>query len=668
MNKAINYRPEIDGLRAVAVMGVVLFHAGLGFPGGYVGVDVFFVISGFLITGLICKKLEVDSFSLLDFWAKRIRRILPAVTVVVLAVILIGLYLLDSQALSDLALSSTYQSVMSANFYFWKNTWYFGNVDHTPLLHTWTLALEEQFYVFFPILLIVIYRFFRNRVFEVLFVIALVSFGISVYFTPIYPEASFFLLPSRAWELLAGSLLAVSKGRVVSGAIAEVLSVIGLALIGYAMLVFDKNMSFPSYNAAIPVLGTVLLIYSFNSKMTLVGRVMSLKPFVFFGLISYSLYLWHWPMFAYARIVFGNFGMAIAWAMVFMSVGVSYLSYRLIENPFRWGRPKLPRKNVIWCGLAAIALLFTASISITYSGGLPGRFGVNMAGVMEDISWYGKEYQSTGTKPTLIGHHPEGEIQTKPDFVFWGDSHAMAMAKLVDRLATEQELSGEAFLQSAGIPVVGLSVVSEPENERALSLERSESILNYILDNEIQNVILVARWSVYQNGPSKSEIDEGRPWDASLVSSSIANREASLKDAASSIAHQLEFMLDQLAQAGVQVWLIKQVPEIANTHAARMFYIANRFPFIADFDQPTLTISDHNFRQQGVNQMLDTISLSGARVLDPSPSFFDQTGVIRTTPERSFYRDNDHLTANGAEYFLSEMIDSILAEIESGSP
>ncbi|HYK43019.1 MAG TPA: acyltransferase, partial [Thermoanaerobaculia bacterium] len=316
-SSSLSYRPEIDGLRGVAVVLVVLFHAGFGCPGGYVGVDVFFVISGFLITSLIWKDLEGERFTFARFWERRARRIVPALVAVVAATLFAGWFLLLPADYERLGRSAASQAVFAANVHFWLTGGYFAPAAaEQPLLHTWSLALEEQFYWIVPVALFLVFgarRFERRRSSMILAAIGcgiVSSFTLSVWGVAHHPSAAFYLLPTRAWELLLGSLVAFlpmrsqpSQGR----AVRELAAIGGVALILLAAFGYRATTPFPGAAALAPCLGAALWIRSNGRETsaspapTLAGSVLSRPLPVFVGLASYSLYLWHWPFLAFAR-------------------------------------------------------------------------------------------------------------------------------------------------------------------------------------------------------------------------------------------------------------------------------------------------------------------------------------------------------------------------------
>jgi len=299
-----HYRTDIDGLRAFAVLLVVLFHAGLGFSGGFIGVDVFFVISGYLITGIIVRETESNQgFSLKKFWQRRIHRILPAVLAMVVCVLLIAPFLMISKDLIAVAKSAISQSLMASNFRFARMpSGYFSTTTELwPLLHTWSLAVEEQFYIFYPLALSLVVKRFRRYAAACIWVLILVSFITSIVLTPVSPSFSFYLLPTRAWELGLGAALAIHPPMRFSLLVSHSASLLGLALIIGASLVMDSSTPFPGAAASIPCLGAALIIGVRSRAGN--GRRWWLENrlFVGIGLLSYSIYLWHWPIFSFLR-------------------------------------------------------------------------------------------------------------------------------------------------------------------------------------------------------------------------------------------------------------------------------------------------------------------------------------------------------------------------------
>jgi peptidoglycan/LPS O-acetylase OafA/YrhL len=342
----MQYRSEIDGLRAIAILPVVLFHAGIaGFSGGFVGVDVFFVLSGYLITGILIRSAEDGTFSILDFYERRARRILPALFAVMLVCIPFARSWMEIVDFRNFGESLTAVSLFASNVLFWLESDYFGGAaEQKPLLHTWSLAVEEQYYIVFPILLILIWRYRRGALPYALGLLALISLGVAEWSWRHAPTANFYLFPSRAWEILIGSLCAWAQWR--GGARRHGgLAWLGIAMILTSVFVFDETTPFPSLLALLPVLGTALVV-RYATEGTGAARMLSTRVIVGIGLISYSTYLVHQPLLAFTRIIsLSEPSTALMAGMAALSFPLGWLSWRFVERPFRRRGP-----GAIWPG------------------------------------------------------------------------------------------------------------------------------------------------------------------------------------------------------------------------------------------------------------------------------------------------------------------------------
>ena len=346
----MKYRAEIDGLRALAVLPVILFHAGFErFSGGFVGVDVFFVISGYLITTIIISEMAEGKFSIVNFYERRARRILPALFFVMAACLPFAWLWLEPNGLKDFGKSLVAVSTFSSNILFWRESGYFdAGAELKPLLHTWSLAVEEQYYILFPIFLMFTWRLGIKWVLILLSVVFFISLGVAQWGAYNKPIASFFLLPTRGWELLIGVFAAFYlkyNTHLKSHILNQVLSLLGFGMIIYSIVEFDKTTPFPSLYTLIPTIGTGLLILCAVPK-TLVYKLLSLKFIVGTGLISYSAYLWHQPLLAFARHrSFGEISELILITLCVMSLVMAWFSWRFVEKPFR-SKTKVNRKSI----------------------------------------------------------------------------------------------------------------------------------------------------------------------------------------------------------------------------------------------------------------------------------------------------------------------------------
>ena len=368
----MQYRPEIDGLRSIAVLPVLLFHAGFQtFSGGFVGVDIFFVISGYLITSIILKEKLEGNFQLVNFYERRARRILPALFLIMIFCIPLAFSLMTPGELKDFALSLGATSLFGSNILFWQDAGYFaGPNELKPLLHTWSLAVEEQYYIIFPLFLMLTWNLGFKWILSILSILAFFSLMLSQWASFQAPVANFYLLPTRGWELLMGVFTAFYLLKqnynfaFVPIWIAEMGSLLGMLLIGYSILTFDSLTPFPGIWTLLPTIGTVLIIL-FASPRTFLGRLLSLKFIVGIGLISYSLYLWHQPLFAFARIMSpDDLNASEYFALIALSFIFAFISWKYIEKIFR-DKNRIKTKN-IFLGSAFMSILLLVMGALIY--------------------------------------------------------------------------------------------------------------------------------------------------------------------------------------------------------------------------------------------------------------------------------------------------------------
>lgn len=382
----LKYRPEIDGLRAISVLAVVLFHLGVpGISGGFAGVDVFFVISGFLITSILRTELESGSFSLLAFYDRRIRRILPALLVVLIATLAAGYLFLAPGDFVTMARSGIAAAASVSNIFFYLNTGYFdASSSLMPLLHTWSLAIEEQFYIALPLALVAVYKVRRGKcALPVLVALFALSFTGAIIALAHNPKAAFYLPQYRAWELAAGSILAFlpapKSSRFAPG--------LGVALILVAVLVLDKSIPFPGVAALLPVAGAALIL-RYGSHPGLVRSTLSAPVLVFIGKISYSLYLWHWPVIVFWKHYTSNAPLQPheQIALGALSVVLGWLSWRWIEQPFR--KRNLNEQRTVGTGIGASILISGVAMTVVLAQGFPARIPTDLGNLgNRDAMW-----------------------------------------------------------------------------------------------------------------------------------------------------------------------------------------------------------------------------------------------------------------------------------------
>jgi peptidoglycan/LPS O-acetylase OafA/YrhL len=434
-----HYRPEIDGLRAMAILPVLFYHAGFTlFSGGFVGVDVFFVISGFLITSIIIQPIEQRRFSFAGFYERRIRRIFPALFAVAFCSTIAAAILLPPDGFKQYGESLASMTVFASNIFFRMTAALFGYFDsHSdvqPLLHTWSLSVEEQFYIFLPVTLILLNRYARKHLVLVLVLACIASFGLSVWAVTYKPLGAFYHLPMRAWELLIGSVLAVQPLPLLrSRLLRETAGLLGLALIFGAAIGFNKQTPFPGAAALLPCVGAWLIIYTGAAGPSLAKTMLSTRPMVFIGAISYSLYLWHWPIIAFTKYFLVTSTLT-GWqigGVILASLIMAFISFEWIEAPFRRPGNFLTRRRAIAGGILVSAAFACIGIFIGLQHGFPQRFDpatqqlvtANAARIANHGAMNGD--CDNWRKPI----NDVNDIQTCPldirakNVLLWGDSH-----------------------------------------------------------------------------------------------------------------------------------------------------------------------------------------------------------------------------------------------------
>jgi peptidoglycan/LPS O-acetylase OafA/YrhL len=472
------YRPDIDGLRAVAVLLVVNFHAFSAVaPGGFVGVDVFFVISGFLITGIITRELERDRFSLIGFYNRRIRRIFPALIVVLAATLALGWFWMLPEAFAQLGSDSFASAAFFANIALLLQSGYFDvESARKPLLHLWSLGIEEQFYLFWPLLLMLAMRL-RISIIVAAAMLGIDSFLLNVVMIGSNPVATFYLPFTRAFELLAGAALACGWIKIdQSGGPSNRRAWIGAALIAASVALLDSHRAFPGWLAVLPVAGSALLL---SAPAAWVNRVVLASPaMVWIGLISYPLYLWHWPLLVFGGIIkFGPLTLLERELILLASAVLAWATYRFVEIPFRFGRPSRRKMFGLGAGMAIVAI---AGIAVMWGRGFEFRLPPEiraMASVRtESFKWRFHEClldlaRENNFADTCV------ERDRRPLVLIWGDSTAGA---LLPGLRKAQETRNFAIAQltsSSCIPALGADIAGVPNcramNDKVFALIRA---------------------------------------------------------------------------------------------------------------------------------------------------------------------------------------------------
>ncbi|WP_457586334.1 acyltransferase family protein [Ensifer canadensis] len=649
----ISYRRDIDGLRAVAVLSVVLYHA---FPagklkGGFIGVDIFFVISGFLITGILLRELQAGNFSIARFYCRRALRIFPALIAVLVACLGVGWLALFSDEYAQIGKHVAGSAAFVVNLLLWQEVGYF-DVSSTlkPLLHLWSLGIEEQFYIVWPVFLWLAWRI-RLSFLKLSIAVALLSLASCVYFTFTNPALAFYAPPTRFWELMAGGILAYcfTKGILPDDKQRDAFSIAGLVLIVVGLLVVKKYYAFPGAWALLPVAGAVLLITA--GPAAVINRtVLSNRVAVWFGLISYPLYLWHWPILAFLRIgkADGTYR-EIAWEAralaVLAAIALAWATYQLIEKPIRYGG-----KKRIWLPTlsASIVALFVAGAGVYALRGIPSR--IELSPASSDVLFTSYPHPLTNEAcstvyPELTGAWSCLLSKERPaDIAIIGDSHA------------------HQYYQSLASKLPDLSVLNTstpdclPLSGNASCEKVAEQTLAFLKSNSsIKTVVLAGYYSVLAAG-MKYENVEGQRVAADHTAEQRERFEASGNK-----------LLTGLIAQGKRVIVLGDIPDMIFRPRD---CVAFDNPFMASLrgslnakSIDACSIPEPEFRQrvQAFDSSLSAILSNHPEAIkfDPRPLFCDGTFCKAYKEPHFLYWNSDHLTIEGADLVIDALLGAV---------
>jgi peptidoglycan/LPS O-acetylase OafA/YrhL len=558
----LQYRPDLDGLRSLAILPVVLFHYSPGgLTGGFVGVDVFFVISGFLITSLLMRDIEDQNFSIIKFYERRARRILPALFFMLSITTILSVLVLLPRDLSNYGKSLTAATTFVSNFFFWREFGYFDRAaEFKPLLHTWSLAVEEQFYILFPPFLWLISRLSKKRVTTMLFSCLCASFILSVVARSPWPVAGFYWPATRAWELLLGAVLATEASPSLTNKHArDTVSIVGVGLIIGSTVFINQAMIFPGWVALFPCLGAGLIIHASLSGGGIGNRVLQWRPLVAIGLVSYSLYLWHWPLLVLAKYAANR---ELAWpevvTILLVTCSLSVISWRYIERPFRGSWSAFDRQRVFRLAGMASAITVTCGIAFVLSGGFPSRVPAKVlqyaevpeGNIQVKLDCFNRRAEDVREgRLCTIGT----DTNASPSFIMWGDSHAYRMAIPIAEVARVRDRVG--LLAAVGSCPPLLEVEWPLPGCRSFN----DEVLKLIEDQRFEVVIISGIWADYAEGTRfKRRLGEG-------VKNILSDEFSVQKTVAANGAVFARAMLrtvERLTGLGARVVIIGPVPEI----------------------------------------------------------------------------------------------------------
>lgn len=628
------YRPDIDGLRAVAVAGVLLYHYGATWlPGGFTGVDVFFVISGYLITKILIREIEAGEFSVIGFYARRIRRIIPALLVMLTTTLIAGWFILMPGDYADLGTSTAYAALGLGNLYFHSNTGYFDQASGLqPLLHTWSLGVEEQFYVVWPLALLAGLTLLKSRrlFVAILAVGVLLAFYIAARTTVTDPKAAFYLPHLRAWELSIGALLPFLPA-VANRWLSRIMAALGAILIAASVLLITAADAFPGLNAAYACVGAALLIWP--KAETLVARALATRPMVAIGLISYSLYLWHWPVLVLFRHYSNGEmpGPAEAFVLGCLSVLLAYCSWRFVEQPFR--RAIISPKLYVAAGLASIAAMASAGVWIWRSEGAPQRVTAVLAMSSLDVMWdWNCPYtiKLGGTNTCQFGA-PWASADVKA--VLWGDSHAEHLAPIIEAATAGKPVSTTLLTPCAGS--YGGSVrrlsVAQPEYVQICEAARARA-LDFLEQN--QDVKLVMFSAAWANVATLASHDGSGPDEATPIELMKSGLVETIEAAAAPGRHFV--ILADIPSSGVDPALCA-----ISTQSGLL-----RRRCTADIGRELFDL--HGSIQQVTEPVLASIATErdDTTMLTPADALCSDVSCIHILNDEPLYRDMGHLRRN----------------------
>lgn len=506
-----SYRPDIDGLRSVAVISVILFHINpLLLPGGFVGVDIFFVISGYLISLHIFKDIESSKFTIVEFYRRRVKRIMPAMFVVVAFSIILAQFLYRPEDALDTASSGLWSLFSMANVYFWlyQDTSYFATASNIkPLLHLWSLGVEEQFYIVWPLVLLVLYKRIATPFFLALIVVtACISFILAELLFERSPSFVYYMLPTRAGELLLGAMAALLVLKYdLSHLPKTVLSYLGMVLIIGSLVFLHEDIVFPGFLAIPATLGTAFIILAGHIGPTLPGRFLTLKPMLWVGMISYSAYLWHWPLLAFYRYGQAEMTLLAGTVIFFLTLGLAWLSYRFVEQPARYTKKSAAQVFLRQFAYPTAVLSAIAILAIQLQG-----YGSR---------WFSPEYKSDlaqlkeDTRPAVnFDYVCHKQFLTEPDMtdpicdlglpengkanaILWGDSNAAHFVGLTGAFSNQSEFRFKNLQVGSCPPIYGDPLPFVPANRYRDCKSSLELIWPTILEHDV--VILGGSWTSY---------------------------------------------------------------------------------------------------------------------------------------------------------------------------
>ena len=648
-------------------MPVILFHAGFEiFGGGYVGVDVFFVISGYLITTIILNEMNEGRFSLVNFYERRARRILPALFFVMAVCLPFAWAWLTPRDMEEFARSVAAVSVFASNILFWRESGYFDTAaELKPLLHTWSLAVEEQYYIVFPLFLMLVWRFGKPFIIVSLVIIFVLSLGLAEWASHNKPWAAFFLLPMRGWELMLGAFCAFGLQRFSTERFrlaAQILSALGICMIAVAVFTYDAKTPMPGLYATVPTVGAALIILFANGD-TLARKLLSQRYIVGVGLVSYSAYLWHQPLFAFARHRLLEPSEALMIALSLASVGLAYLSWKFVETPFRDKR-RITRPRIFQSAAVCSVLLLSVGVFGHLNNGFPGRFAHVLAGDTGHTDFYEhleKHYVDCASKEIVKqANYFGGRIlrckksrEGDPDTVLLGDSHAEQLFIGLSEALPDRNL---VFYTRGDTPYVGH--------------EKFEPIYDEILNNGREQLVLLTMhyWERVGKFRFPNDIapeERERLHEKFRVFAKLRAPGDISADEVEQFYTELKKTVTILTEAGKQVVLIGDIPRYSIEPDVCVYQIKDTFGEVHPLC--SMPIAEANAQKDTYHQTLQRLSRElGIKYIDLFPVVCNEEQCSMVRGDQVIYRDDDHFNIPGsrlaADYIVERLSEELAAE------
>jgi peptidoglycan/LPS O-acetylase OafA/YrhL len=659
VHRGVDYRRDIDGLRAVAVGLVLLYHSGLGLVrGGFIGVDVFFVISGYLITRVIATDIAHHRFSLFEFYRRRIKRLMPAYALIAAATLALGWFISLPAHYRDTAQGVFSSAGYFSNIWLWHEagSYFAGQAEIKPMLHTWSLSVEEQFYIVFPLIMLGLVRLGAaartlRTVFVVLF---LASLAWAQWLLTRDASASFYLLPSRAWELMAGAALALGGMAAPARVTAAALQVgIGLLLILASALLLRAGPHFPGIAALPACLGSMLVLQGGRVANGVSRVFLENGPMVFIGKISYSLYLWHWPLFAFYRYYFmAEPTVPVSLSLLALSILCATASWAWIERPFR-RRAALPGIRVLLFAMATSGSLMAASALIQLGGGLPKRFSAEIQAIYN----LERQFDSGGCLNETAAQRPPGQAcvlgatGVTPQVALWGDSHAYVFARPLEEVFRERNLSFRLYGFARCPPVLGVEPDVRGEATGCAGYN-AETLARLLRDRSIGTVIMAGRHSLPMIGfYGMMEPDEPAP----VAFTPMAGLPDAPRDAA--YLARMAATVRALVAGGKHVVLVMPTPEIGFDVPQAVGLAMMRHS-----DPNLLRIPRDAYlrRQWQIRAMLSRLAhLPGVSLVDPGPLVCPDDSCHPVQNGVVMYADDDHLSHDAVRRLMPQLLAAI---------